>query len=314
MIWLSYHCRAGCASGHLLGSIPRIEGATSPTDPLGSAWGDVPVSATMANLLPSASPALARPSGGVYMGKGISPVPARLAERICRGEYVDMGELLPEFWSGQKDETMREARSCRTCKVADIFTWLQSFGSYVVVRASGAPELVPELMAYQATIIRVSQDFAGLAWVRYDQAYRRQAALTGHTRWSVINATLYTMCFTGMATVQKRCELCLATSHTEQECAQAGDVDPGLKERLKMIEAAMVALVKEERSVPSPGRQLQKLEACRKWNGSGCSFPRCRYSHSCSICGGDHPASKCSARPTQGIRGQSKPGAPSRPY
>ena len=72
-------------SGHLLGSIPRIEGATSPTDPPGSARGDVPVSATMANLLPSASPALARPSGGVYMGEGISPVPARLAERICRG-------------------------------------------------------------------------------------------------------------------------------------------------------------------------------------------------------------------------------------
>ena len=301
-------------SGHLLGSIPRIEGATSPTDPPGSARGDVPVSATMANLLPSASPALARPSGGVYMGEGISPVPARLAERICQGEYVDMGELLPEFWSGQKDETMREARSRRTRKVADIFTWLQSFGSYMVVRASGVPELVPELMAYQATIIRVSQDFAGQAWVRYDQAYRRQAALTGHTRWSVTNATLYTMCFTGMATVQKRCELCLATSHTEQECAQAGDVDPGLKERLKTIEAAMVALMKEERSVPSPGRQLQKLEACRKWNGSGCSFPHCRYSHSCSICGGDHPTSECSARPTQGIRGQSKPGALSRPY
>ena len=44
------------------------------------------------------------------MGEGISSVPAKLAERIWRGEYVEMGELLPEFWSGQKDEVLREAR------------------------------------------------------------------------------------------------------------------------------------------------------------------------------------------------------------
>ena len=71
------------------------------------------------------------------------------------------------------------------------------------------------------------EDFLGLAWVRYDTAFRRQAALTGNTRWSVINSTLYTMCFTGQATNMKRCELCFAISHTEGECAQSGDPDPG---------------------------------------------------------------------------------------
>ena len=192
------------------------------------------------------------------MGEGISPVPAKLTERIRRGEYVEMGELLPEFWSGQKDEVLREAKPRRTRKVADISTWLQSFVSYVEVRGAAAPELIPELMAYQVTIVRVSQNFSGLAWVHYDQAYWRQAALTGHFKWSVINATLYTMCFTWLATVQKRCELCLATSHTEQECAQAGDVDPGLKERLKTIESAMVVLVREKGPGPSPARPLLK--------------------------------------------------------
>jgi len=66
------------------------------------------------------------------MGEGISPILAKLAERIWWGEYVDMGELLlPEFWSGQKDEAAREAGPRSTHKVADIFTWLQSFASYV---------------------------------------------------------------------------------------------------------------------------------------------------------------------------------------
>ncbi len=169
-------------------------------------------------------------------------------------------------------------------------------------------------MAYQTTILRVSQDFAGLAWVRYDQAYRRQAALTGHTKWSVINSTVYTMCFTGLASVRKRCELCLATTHTEQECAQAGEADPGLRDQLRTIEFAMVMLVGKEEQHRPPARPTQRQEACRKWNSTGCSYLRCKFSHVCSGCGGDHPASRCNARPLQGNRMGAKPMATSLPY
>ncbi len=76
--------------------------------------------------------------------------------------------------------------------------------------------MAPELMAYQSTIVRVSQDFVGLAWVRYDAAFRRQAALTGNTRWSVINSTSYTMCFASQATNTKQCELCFVLHHTQR--------------------------------------------------------------------------------------------------
>ena len=51
-------------------------------------------------------------------------------------------------------------------------------------------------------------------------------------------------------------------------------MDLGLKERLKTIQSAMVALMREEWPEPSPGWQLQ--ETCRKWNSMGCSFPRCK--------------------------------------
>ena len=36
-------------------------------------------------------------SCGVYMGEGFSPVPQKLADRICRREYVEMAEMLLEF-------------------------------------------------------------------------------------------------------------------------------------------------------------------------------------------------------------------------
>ncbi len=182
---------------HLLGSIPCMEGSSSSargvstTVESGDPGKEVAASVTLANLLPSASSALTQSVEGVYMGEGVPPVPVKLAARIRRGEYIEMGELLPEFWQEVKEETGKEARPRRTRKVSDILTWTQCYASYVVVRVSQSPELVAELMAYQTTILRVSQDFAGLAWVRYDQAYRRQAALTGHTKWSVINSTVY---------------------------------------------------------------------------------------------------------------------------
>ena len=47
----------------------------------------------------------------------------------------------------------------------------------MAVVASVEPLAVPELMVYMGTIVRVSQDYDGLGWVRYDSAFR----------WSVIN-------------------------------------------------------------------------------------------------------------------------------
>ena len=61
--------------------------------------------------------------------------------------------------------------------ITDIFTWLQCFDTYVEVFSPYEPHTVPELMAYIGIIIRVSQDYEGLGWVRYDLAFRQQAAL-----------------------------------------------------------------------------------------------------------------------------------------
>ena len=81
--------------------------------------------------------------------------------------------------------------------MSDIFTWLQSYGLYVAVLAPSEPQVIPELMAYMGLILRVSQGYEGLGWVRYDSAFRRQAALTGNKKWSVVNATLFAMNFMG---------------------------------------------------------------------------------------------------------------------
>ena len=279
-------------------------------------------SALLSNLLPLANASLT-PSVGAYVGEGVPPVPPKLVTRIHRLDFVEMGELLPEFWVESNREVDPDRRPRRSRKVTDIFTWLQCFGSFTAVLATHNPGMIPELMAYMGTIVRVSQDFAGLAWVRYDEAFRRQAALTGNTKWSVINSTLYTLCFTSTApSGNRRCELCLASSHTEADCALRGDPDPDIKSRLKNLESAVLSFSKSAKAQPPlppmSGPPNPSGEVCRKWNAAGCSYPRCRHLHVCATCGDNgHPASRCSVgrRPPPAMAHRTGGvGRPSAPY
>ncbi len=79
--------------------------------------------------------------GGVYVGEGLPPVPTKLADKIRRWEFVEMGELLPEFWSGPKEGESdgKERRVRHNQKVTDIFTWLQCYGSFVAVLTPAEP-------------------------------------------------------------------------------------------------------------------------------------------------------------------------------
>ena len=56
-------------------------------------------------------------------------MPTKVAVKIRRGDFIDMAELLPEFFSltQSKDQTKTETKICRARKVQDIFTWLQCF-------------------------------------------------------------------------------------------------------------------------------------------------------------------------------------------
>ena len=60
--------------------------------------------------------------------------------------------------------------------------------------------------------------------------------MTGNKKWSVINSTLYAMNFSTRKVGTRRCELCFAMSHAEQDCAQRGSADPGVSDRLRYLE------------------------------------------------------------------------------
>ena len=162
----------------------------------------------------------------MFLGDGFLPIPEKLTERICRCEYIDMSDLLPEFWLDQKAEegtAKRANRSTAKKRVQDINVLLQCYAVHIGVMATKFPNMVPELMLYMISILRASQEYEGLAWATYDAAYHQQATATGHKQWSKLNSSLYTICFTGIARKASRCDLCLSTTHKTSECSLHGN-------------------------------------------------------------------------------------------
>ena len=239
------------------------------------------------------------------MGDGLPPVPAKLAKKIQGGEFVDMHELLPELWSSVRDEegAPRTSRVRAKKWVQDIHVWMQCYAVYVSVRSLKSPSLVPELMAYMVGILRASMEYEGIAWTTYDAAFRRQAAATGHTQWSKVNPSLYTICFTGRAKRMGRCELCLSSAHRHDECPLVADEDPDIGRRMKAVESAVVAF---SAGGQGPQHQQKAREICMLFNDRHCKFRNCKYRHVCRLCEGWHPAVECTkeakrgAQPTRG--------------
>ena len=305
---------ASLADLPLAGAGPHTSQAVrliSASTTLATGTSPAPAVPQVTNLLPWIQPEpTADPHGGVYVGEGLPPVPVKLAERIRRWDYVDMAELLPEFWPVAKpdDTDGRKAGQKKPRQITDFSTWLHCFATFTGILGGQFPEAIPELMAYLITISRVSQDFAGLAWVRYDSAFRRQAAITGNRKRSQVNPSLYSLCFTGRAQEVQRCELCLSTAHRVQQCPLRIEGDPELPSRVKAVESVVLSLSRA--CLPAPTWKPSS-EVCRSWNANRCRHPRCRYRHVCSSCGEAHPVVTCPRGqrelPTTEMRGPSGP-------
>ncbi len=134
---------------------------------------------------------------------------------------------------------------------------------------------------------------------RYDSAFRHQAALAGNRRWSVINATLFSMNFAARSSAVRRCKLCFATTHSEADCALYETRDPDVGDRLRSFEKAVLTIAAPvgRPATTEGGRSWNPAGIiCKNFNRSACNFIRCRYAHICANCRGDHPASRCSSR------------------
>ena len=154
-------------------------------------------------------------------------------------------------------------------------------------------------------IIRASQEYEGLAWFTYDEAYRRQAAVTQHREWSKINPSIFSV-FTGRARRGQRCEWCLSASHGSGDCINGGG-ESDMSQRLRAIESAvMVGGGQPVGRSPPPG--YSGTDICKLFNKQRCFYQIYKFRHVYLACGGDHPAT---GKPDCAVRvHQRNPGGP----
>ena len=135
-----------------------------------------------------------------------------------------MAELLrdnieAERRRGPQGESSSGSKNTRR-EIPDILSWLQCFGIYISVMASKFPERVPNMLAYQTTLVREARRCGGNGWMAYDTAFRQQAATDPHCDWSKLNNSLYPVTFMAQASGRgKCCPHCLESDHPGDECA-----------------------------------------------------------------------------------------------
>ena len=132
----------------------------------------------------------------VQVGTGLASMSARLVEDIKANKFVDFSELPPAKGKGSQTLQALEGQVVvvqateliQTRRIIpDLATWSQCFALYVAVIAQSQPERVPELMAYQSLIAKVSQKYKWPAWVVYDQNFRGEVAGKTDQSWAKLD-------------------------------------------------------------------------------------------------------------------------------
>ena len=77
---------------------------------------------------------------------------------------------------------------------------------------------LPNLLAYQAAIIRAERNYEGKQWVACGSQYQRESLARKYLNWSLPNSRLLNETFTGCARAMPRCIFCLQDDHTTSTC------------------------------------------------------------------------------------------------
>ena len=145
------------------------------------------------------------------------PVPARVKQRIVRGEFTDFDTLLydsllpsrygmtpsPSFSfrlshdpSATGDVLIAQQRSANRRAVRDFATWMEAWNVYITILVASYPARTLELLGYQRIICEASSRFPARCWLRYDASFRACAAADRSLRWDRKHNDLWLGCFT----------------------------------------------------------------------------------------------------------------------
>ena len=98
-------------------------------------------------------------------------MPMKVVKRILDMEFVEMSEI-----SIDDDTTQTPGRPPAPARlpVTEISQWVERYSLMAAVLTTRFQAKAPELLAYQATIVRAERNYEGKRWVSYDRQFRRE--------------------------------------------------------------------------------------------------------------------------------------------
>ena len=213
----------------------------------------------------------------VLISPNAPPIPFETCERIWKGQYVDMAELLPEARTEIQNE--KDKKNRYKGEVKSILAWTECFLAYIAIVVKQDPARVPDLLAYASLIISAARRFKGNGWQVYDANFRSQAAANSLTVWAQTNSSLWTTVFSTAEAVD-HCTHCLSVDHMSDECHKNSRSKKLLDEDVGPSTSRAQA-----RHVVQP--------ICKSWNYSHCVSATCAYRHVCLECRENHRIVQC---------------------
>jgi len=130
-----------------------------------------------------------------------------LTEKIWRGEFIELHELLPSRLTTPEptvlDLLSSRGKSMPKKTISTIQEWATCFSTYISLIWVCQLACVPDLLAYSSIFVRARSQYVDTPWLSYDAQFRREAATRPGTPWAVIDSSIWTLNFSRATPVPK---------------------------------------------------------------------------------------------------------------
>ena len=130
---------------------------------------------------------------GFVLGANLPAIPASLMARIKKGEFVELGELLPEAIGEAFLLQQSGKNSQKTPMINKLVDWLLAYSCYASVLVDAEGHLAPQMLLYQASVVCLAWDYPGKAWLACDRAFRQKMAASKSSNWGTMDHDLWAM-------------------------------------------------------------------------------------------------------------------------
>ena len=144
----------------------------------------------------------------VLVGEGLPPITPKVVQARERGDFVDLAHLLPktpnwddEVYTDVADQVIliSKVKPRKRKTIQDLPTWVEAFCMFAAIKGKKFPKLIPDLMAYIATIVKAARDYWGKNWLAYDYRFCQLVAASGISK----GGAWVGLCPTNLPTIKK---------------------------------------------------------------------------------------------------------------